>query len=698
MIGKRINDRYKIISRIGDGGMAVVYKAEDLILDRYCAVKILRQQFSTDEAFIRRFRREAEAVASLSHSNIVNIYDIGEEEDLYYIVMEYIDGTTLKTYIKEFAPVPPDNAVFVLKQIASAIEHAHQHGIIHRDIKPQNILIDDQDHVKVTDFGIAMGLTSTTITYTNSIMGSAHYISPEQARGGKATVKSDIYGFGIVMYEMLTGQLPFSGDTPVSVALKHLNDEVIPPKELNESLPQSLENIIFRALAKNPDDRYDSMGDLYDDLSTALNPERINEPSIMPFKEEDPDQTLVMTPLKEDKEISSADETSVEPVKKEETETAEKKGEPSGNKGKKKKKKRVIMWTTIGIVLLALIVAAIIVLPKWLQVDNVQVPKVKGLTYEQARDRLEDKQLSVKKKEVYDDDSPAGVVISQDPSAGVEVKEHTQVNLTVSKGPKKEVIQDYVGYDIETVKQLIDENKYKDVKYIGVPSSKDPEGQVIAQTPEAGSKNVPEDTVLELTYSTGPRQISVPDVQGQSKDDAEKALKDAGFEVTFAEGDYSNSVPEGHVLKTDPASESQAEEGTTVTVYLSKGKEEKPKSTVEQITITVNNPTSQNQNNGNSKDSNANDKNADSDNNKDNNNGQDGNQPSTDDDEPQPINVVIYYTDAKHDHEQFVNESITKTKVYNLPLTIDPGSKASYQVYKDGQLIQDKTIHYNDID
>jgi len=680
MIGKRINGRYKIISRIGDGGMAVVYKAQDLILDRYCAVKILRQQFSMDDAFIRRFRREAEAVASLPHPNIVNIYDIGEEEDLYYIVMEYIDGTTLKTYIKNFAPVPPENAVFVLKQIASAIEHAHQYGIIHRDIKPQNILIDDQDHVKVTDFGIAMGLTSTTITYTNSIMGSAHYISPEQARGEKATVKSDIYAFGIVMYEMLTGQLPFSGDSPVSVALKHLNDEIIPPKDLNPGLLQSLENIIFQALDKNPDDRYENMSVLYDDLSTALNPERMNEPSIMSFKEVDPDQTLIMSPLKEDRDAPSADNISSELVKNKEQETAEKAGEPPVKKGKKNKKKRVIIW--LSIVILALIVVAIIVIPKWLQVDNVQVPKVKGLTYEQAKERLEDKKLVVKKKAVYDDAS-VGVVVSQDPSSGVKVKEHSKVNLTVSKGLKKEVIQDYVGDDIGTVKELIDVNKYKDVNYMGVSSSKIPKGQIISQTPEAGSKKVPKNTVLKLTYSTGPKQIDIPNVQGDTKGSAEIALENAGFEVAFAEGDFSDSVPEGSVLKTDPSSGGQAEEGTTITVYLSKGKEERPKTTVEQITVTVNNPTNQTQ------------KGQDADN---GNGGQNDNQTSNNDNASQPINVVIYYTDAKHDHAQFVNGSITNTKVYNLPLTIDPGSKANYQVYKDGQLIEDKTIRYNDID
>ncbi|GGH74780.1 serine/threonine-protein kinase [Pullulanibacillus pueri] len=700
MIGKRLNDRYKIISRVGDGGMAVVYKAKDLILDRFCAVKILRQQFSNDEAFIRRFRREAESVSSLSHANIVNIYDIGEEDDLYYIVMEYVDGTTLKTYIKHFAPVPPENAVYILKQIAAAIEHAHEHGIVHRDIKPQNILIDDQDQVKVTDFGIALGLTSATITYTNSILGSAHYLSPEQARGGKATVKSDIYGFGIVMYEMLTGQLPFPGDTPVSVALKHLNDDFIHPRELNPNLPQSLENIILRSLAKNPDDRFDSMGDLYDDLTTALNPERINEPKFSLANEDDPGETKVMVPLTnnqssphDSKASVSAPEENGDEEEEEETPTSKKKEKKKdkGTKEKKgKKKKRAVLFITIAILLLAIIVAALFLVPKWLRVDTVAVPKVKGLTYEQAADKLEAKEFKVKRKNVTDEDAPSGVVVSQNPEAGEKIKKKSTVTLSVSKGPEKETIQDYVGYDIETVKQLGLEDKFKDVIYKGVASADDPVGQVIAQTPDAGSENVPSDTVLQITYSTGPEKITIPNIKGDSKEDAKTSLENLGFKVAYAEGDYSDDIEEGHVLKTDPSFGSTAEEGTEITVYLSKGKELEPRTTVEPITVTVKQAADSGDDDkpGNDKDNGNQNHNS--------NNGK-GNPPDKGDDETQPVNVVIYYTDAKHDHEQFVNESITETKVYNLPLTVDPEGKASYQVFKDGQLIEDKTIKYDDI-
>ena len=683
MIGNRLNDRYKIISRIGDGGMAVVYKAKDLILDRYCAVKILRQEFSNDEAFIRRFRREAESVSSLSHANIVNIYDIGEEDDLYYIVMEYIDGTTLKTYIRQLAPVPPENAVYVLKQIAAAIEHAHAHGIIHRDIKPQNILIDEHDHVKVTDFGIAMGLTSATITYTNSIMGSAHYLSPEQARGGKATVKSDIYAFGIVMYEMLTGQLPFPGDTPVSVALKHLNDKLVPPKELNPSLPQSLENIILRSLAKNPDHRFDSMADLYDDLVTALNPERIDEPKVMIEEEEDPEKTKAIHPIMSDPKPIPDSESKVADQQDDKKTPEDDKQDPTQKK-KGKKKKKAILFSVLGVIILALILAAIFLLPKFLRVDTVVVPNVKGLSYEQAEEKLEASGLKAKKKSVVDNETPANIVVAQDPEKGKEVKENSIVTVSVSKGPEKETIQDYVGYDIDTVKQLGLEDKFKDVVYKGVPSANDPEGQILSQTPEAGSENVPSDTILQLTYSTGPEQVTVPDVSGQTKEDAESKLESLGFQVAFAEGDYSDDVDEGLVLSTDPKPNTTTDKGTEVTVYLSKGQKLEPKTTLEQITVTVSDDSEDD----------------DGDDDKPGNGPDPGAGPGKkgdDEDEAPSINVVIYYTDAKHDHEQFVNETIKKTKVYNLPLTINPDGKANYQVYKDGQLIQDKSIDYDDI-
>ena len=245
MNGKRISDRYKILRMIGGGGMANVYLARDMILDRDVALKILRMDFSNDEEFIRRFHREAQSATSLTHPNIVSIYDVGEEGDIYYIVMEYVDGMTLKQYIQAFSPIPVEKALDIMKQITSAVSHAHQNHIVHRDIKPHNILIDHNGNVKITDFGIAMALSATSITQTNSVLGSVHYLSPEQARGGMANKKSDIYSLGIVMFELITGRLPFSGESAVSIALKHLQSETPSPSRWNPSIPQSVENIIL---------------------------------------------------------------------------------------------------------------------------------------------------------------------------------------------------------------------------------------------------------------------------------------------------------------------------------------------------------------------------------------------------------------------------------------------------------------------
>src|SRR3954447_6460663 len=277
MIGKRLSGRYKILDMIGGGGMANVYLAHDMILDRDVAVKMLRLDFANDEEFIRRFRREAQSATSLAHPNIVNIYDVGEENDLYFIVMEYVEGQTLKQYIQQNSPIQVEETIEIMEQLTSAISHAHQNHIVHRDIKPQNILVDRFSNVKITDFGIAMALSATSITQTNSVLGSVHYLSPEQARGGMANKKSDIYSLGIVMFELLTGRLPFSGESAVSIALKHLQSETPSPRRWNPAIPQSVENIILKATAKDSFHRYSSVEEMEQDINTALDPERLYE-------------------------------------------------------------------------------------------------------------------------------------------------------------------------------------------------------------------------------------------------------------------------------------------------------------------------------------------------------------------------------------------------------------------------------------
>ncbi|MET1247931.1 Stk1 family PASTA domain-containing Ser/Thr kinase [Sporolactobacillus sp. STCC-11] len=659
MIGKRVGGRYQILSRLGEGGMAIVYKAKDLILDRMVAVKTLRPELSGDEEFVRRFHREAESVASLSHPNIVAIYDIGEE-DCYYIVMEYVEGMTLKEFIKDYSPIAINESIFIMKQILLAITHAHEHGIVHRDIKPQNILINESERVKVTDFGIALAVSGATITYTHSIMGSAHYLSPEQARGGKATVKSDIYAIGIVMFELLTGKLPFPGTSPVSVALKHLSSPIPYPRDFREDIPQSVENVLIRALAKNPSDRYNSVTDMYHDLLTALDPERANEQRLI-FAEPVPDEesddlekTIKMEPIKNQSGLNQQ-----EAVEKAVTAPPEK-----SKKGKKSKAKK---WLTISGVLLLLITAGIVLgvtlLPKLFYVSNVQVPDVTGQTYQAAKQTLSDKNLKVVRTDRVNNSVAKGKVISQNPEAGAEVKEHAEISLVVSKGSKKVALDNYVGYSRDTVAGAIKDAGYKDVVWHEEESSTIPEDQIIRQNPKAGVKIVPAKTILELTYSAGNPQATVPNLKEKTKSEVNKLLEAQGLKADFSIGDYSDDVEKGNVLDQDPEAGSQVDKGSTVIVTLSKGSQPKPKEIDQPIKVVYPGDSSQS---------------------------------STSSLGSEPIHVQIYYTDANHDNAVFIDEEITETKTYTIPFTINPNEKGSYQVLIDGTERKTGTVDYPD--
>lgn len=662
MIGRRISGRYKILSRLGDGGMAIVYKAKDLILDRIVAVKILRSDLAGDDEFIRRFHREAESVASLSHPNIVNIYDIGEEEDCYFIVMEYVQGTTLKTFIRDYSPIPIDEAVHIMKQILLAIAHAHERGIVHRDIKPHNILIDENENVKVTDFGIAIAVTSATITYTNSIMGSAHYLSPEQAKGGKATVKSDIYALGIVMFELLTGRLPFPGTSPVTVALKHLSEPMPFPKDFRPEVPQSLENIVIRAVAKNPDDRYENVTAFYNDLRTALDSERKDEPRLVlpnspaavhPSDEDEGEETLKMAPIHPGAAVGLNDE------KKEKTISEQSGGKQSGKK--KKKKKWMIFFIILFLLLLIGAISAFAVFPKLFYVNNVVVPDVAGKTYNQAADILQRRHLKAERRGETDEKVKKGLVIRQNPGKNTEVKEQTPVTLYVSTGPKKIKVDDYIGYDRDSLLDSIDHENFKKVVWHKETSATVPEGEVMAQKPKAGSHVVPSKTILELTYSVGVPDVYVPDIKGLAKDEAERALSSQGLTVKFSDGDYSDEIKKGKVLKQVPAAGTSLSKGSTVTAYLSKGSEKEPKEVTRSFKVTVNS-SGTSQSDGNST--------------------------------IEPLHVQIYYTDAKHDNAVLADEMISKTKTYQLKFLINPDKTASYKVLINGQVEKEETIDY----
>ncbi|WHY74376.1 Stk1 family PASTA domain-containing Ser/Thr kinase [Fictibacillus enclensis] len=667
MIGKRISGRYKLLEVIGDGGMAIVYRAKDLILDRDVAVKILRSEFSDDEEFIKRFKREAEAATSLDHPHIVSIFDVGEENNVYFIVMEYVKGKTLKQYIREKGRLSVEESIQIIKQIASGMVAAHEHGIIHRDIKPHNILIDENGVAKVTDFGIALAITSATITHTNSVLGSVHYFSPEQARGGVANAKSDIYSLGVVLFEMLTGRVPFTGESPVSVALKHLQEDVPEPRKINPEIPQSVENIILKALTKNPVYRYDSALEMMDDLDTALSPHRLNEDRWSDF-DESADATRIMAPVSMTKEA----------------EAKEPEPKPDQPPAPKKKKKKWRMILLILILLLAVAGVAAFVMPGMFKVKDVSVPNVVHKDYADGYDKLVNLKLKVERKDLYDDEVEQGKIIKQDPEAQSMVKEGSTVTLYVSKGFKKVDMEDLTGMKEEEARDLLNEKGYntKNIETIPVESEETPEGEVVSQSPEKGEKVNPSEIQVILRVSTGPPTVQLENLANSSKEDVQNYISQEGLNVDFSE-EYSDSVEEGKVISQKPSPYTTVKKGSTVNVVISKGKKPEPKPPEEK-------PEEKPEDKPEKPDS--------------------GEEPQdqeitfnnkitvevSKEDEDQQFQVRIVYSDAKKDNAVFVEEQISKTKEYMVPLTVSPEKDASYTVYLNGKEQAAKTFNYKD--
>lgn len=667
MLGKHISGRYKLLSVVGGGGMAVVYKAHDLILDRVVAVKVLRSEFSDDEEFIRRFRREARAVASLSHPNIVDIYDIGDEsDDLYYIVMEYIEGETLKQLIKRRAPLPIEKALDIMDRITSAIAHAHDHRIVHRDIKPHNILLDTQGNAKVTDFGIAVAMTSATITHTNSVIGSAHYFSPEQAKGGYANTKSDIYSLGIVLFEMVTGELPFSGTSPISVALKHLQEEIPEPRELNAAIPQSVENVILKALTKDPIHRYENVEDMRQDMQTAMDPDRLHEAKFE-VPDDDQETTKVMPVASGDAGDGSNNGGN--------NENGGSDGETPGGGKKKKKKRRKKIWLLLLLLLLLLgggTAAAFIFIPSWLHVDDTAVPKVVGMDYHKARDILKKQNFDVKSEEATNDKYDKGKVARQDPAAKTKVKEGSTVHVSVSTGPEKITLENYAGKDKDSVKLLLKEFDFKKVDFVPEHNDDYLEDTVFKQDPEPDTEVIPAKTELTLTYSQGPETTEVPDLSGSTREEAEDKLKDQGLSTDYQGKEYSDSFDEGKVSSQSPDSGEDVDQGASVQFKISKGS--KPESDSDSDSDSDAEPISFTQP---VKVEGASDH-------------------SKDDKDPS-VDVKIVYSDEDHDKETFIEEKIKKTKTYKLPLKVEPDKKITVWVYSNGDLRRTINKSYDDV-
>ena len=443
--GQKINDRYEIIKTIGEGGMANVYLANDTILDRKVAIKVLRGDLSNDEKFIRRFQREALSVSNLSHPNIVEVYDVGEEDGQYYIVMEYIEGKTLKQLLKKRETLSLPEVIDIMLQLTDGLAHAHESYIIHRDIKPQKIMIRDKGLVKITDFGIAMALNATQLTQTNSVMGSVHYLPPEQANGKSATVKSDIYSLGILMYELITGSVPFKGDNAVEIALKHMKEKIPSIRKQNPTIPQSVENIVIKATAKNPRNRYDSVKEMHDDLEICMEKENAKKVTFE-YPENDIDDS---EPITKKKEKNKIEKPNVEYTEKKEESIEEDILETP------KKRNTVILLLT-GIVLFLLIIAGIFWLSSTKEVKDVIVPNVVGKETEKAIKELEKLGFKYTIESKENDTVAEGLVIRTNPKAGSTRKKGDTITIIESLGSEYHYLEDYTGKNYTEIKAKLE--------------------------------------------------------------------------------------------------------------------------------------------------------------------------------------------------------------------------------------------------
>lgn len=569
--GQLINDRYEILKLIGEGGMANVYLARDTILDRRVAVKVLRGDLAGDEKFVRRFQREALSASSLSHPNIVEIYDVGEDDGNFYIVMEYIEGKTLKQLIKKRGVLSLPETMDIMLQLLDALKSAHDSYIIHRDIKPQNIMIKDSGLVKITDFGIAMALNSAQLTQTNSVMGSVHYLPPEQASGKGSTIRSDIYSLGILMFEMLTGRVPFRGDSAVEIALKHMKEPLPSVRELNPVVPQSVENIILKAAAKNPKNRYHDVREMADDIKTCLDEDRENEERItFKYPETDFSDTRANT-LKETKK-NAKEEPEIKQI------TEDEKIE-RGNK-----KRLAILFSIIG-VLAAAFILIIIVFPKLSSSKDIEVPDVSGMEISKAEKMLKKEGFKVDSKKKASDDVDENLVIETDPAKNRYAKKGTTVTIYYSSGTSKTKVEDYTGqnaYEVKAKLELLGIKVTIEEKEVEDSSSYTNKKQlVIDQSVKQGEKlSKGEKIILYIPkiLSTYPDMVT----DSWTLDRAEEFCEKYGLtiKVTYKGSDGEENI----ILAQSPKAGEEVFDGETFKVVVSKKPEATTTTTTKAVT------------------------------------------------------------------------------------------------------------------
>lgn len=627
--GYEIGHRYRIIRSLGEGGMANVYLAHDMVLDRDVSVKLLRLDLRDDPSTKRRFHREAMAATQLNDPHIVGIYDVDEDHGLQYMVMQYVKGTDLKAYIKKHYPIPLPQVIDIMEQVLSAVATAHAHGIIHRDLKPQNILIDENKNVKITDFGIAVAVSQDSLTQTNTLMGSVHYLSPEQARGSIATKQSDIYSLGIILFELLTGKVPFEGETAVSIALKHFREEIPSVREQNKKIPQALENVIIKATAKEPAERYSSVNEMAADLKTVLDPQRANEPRLK-IQQDDNGETKVL-------DIKHLKADDYQPKKSTDSQTVD----PS-TKPQKWKKYGIISGTLVMIVLIA-------VCSWWFLIRQVIIPDVEGMTVLKAEQRLHQQNLRIGKiTRVNSQAVDKNRIVSTNPDVSHKTRVSTPINLTVSTGVKQLQMADYVGEDYSSVAANLRRKGFQ-VHQEPVYSDDIDKGQIIRQNHKKGTIVKPASNTIIFRVSAGKEPIKIPNFKNQDISAVQQFANKNNLQLTTQEK-KSKIIATNHVINQTPRAGSTLNHGDTLTVSIANSGNQ-TKTTNIQINIPF-----------------------------DGNGGQRENR------------VQVYIRDANHNLTmEYQDITINQETTINVPFTLKQGQTGAYRVVRNGRTIMSAT-------
>lgn len=627
--GYEIGHRYRIIRSLGEGGMANVYLAHDMVLDRDVSVKLLRLDLRDDPSTKRRFHREAMAATQLNDPHIVGIYDVGEDHGLQYMVMQYVKGTDLKAYIKKHYPIPLPQVIDIMEQVLSAVATAHAHGIIHRDLKPQNILIDENKNVKITDFGIAVAVSQDSLTQTNTLMGSVHYLSPEQARGSIATKQSDIYSLGIILFELLTGKVPFEGETAVSIALKHFREEIPSVREQNKEIPQALENVIIKATAKEPAERYSSVNEMAADLKTVLDPQRANEPRLK-IQQDDNGETKVL-------DIKHLKADDYQPKKSTDSPTVDPSTKPQ------KWKKYGIVSGTLGMIVL------IAVCSWWFLIRQVIIPDVEGMTVLKAEQRLHQQNLRIGKiTRVNSQAVDKNRIVSTNPDVSHKTRVSTPINLTVSTGVKQLQMADYVGEDYSSVAANLRRKGFQ-VHQEPVYSDDIDKGQIIKQNHKKGTLVKPASNTIIFRVSAGKEPIKIPNFKNQDISAVQQFANKNNLQLTTQEK-KSKTIATNHVINQTPRAGSTLNHGDTLTVSIANSGNQ-TKTTNIQINIPF-----------------------------DGNGGQRENR------------VQVYIRDANHNLTmEYQDITINQETTINVPFTLKQGQTGAYRVVRNGRTIMSAT-------